>query len=72
MVEETKFAVVPMTPNFGAEISGIDLSDRLSKKTLKDLSVLILNTLSEEVKSNICNSEVGNADLGAFPVEIST
>ena len=42
MVEETKFAVVPMTPNFGAEISGIDLSDRLSKKTLKDLEDALL------------------------------
>ena len=37
MTRVTEFVVNPMTPTFGAEIAGIDLSARLSEDILKDL-----------------------------------
>lgn len=42
MTRVTKFVVNPMTPTFGAEIAGIDLSARLSEDILRDLESELL------------------------------
>jgi taurine dioxygenase len=42
MTRVTEFVVNPMTPTFGAEIAGIDLSARLSEDILRDLESELL------------------------------